>query len=183
MNYLISEVQSTYRLQGVEINDKHIEVIVRQMMRKVKVEDAGDTGFMSVRPTTRTKSFTRMSRLKSVLPTAKKVFVRQHSLSSSSVSQRPLLQQTASFQPHHSRKQQEFLQMPLSRVRLIRSSALKRMLSSVRLSLQVQVCRDMQMFSLRVILRQKSLRMTIQTMLSLLLKTMKLWTSDLTENI
>ena len=47
MDYLISEVQSTYRLQGVEINDKHIEVIVRQMMRKVKVEDAGDTGFMS----------------------------------------------------------------------------------------------------------------------------------------
>ncbi len=47
MNYLISEVQSTYRLQGVEINDKHIEVIVRQMMRKVKIEDAGDTKFMS----------------------------------------------------------------------------------------------------------------------------------------
>ena len=47
MNYLISEVQKTYRLQGVEINDKHIEVIVRQMMRKVKVDDAGDTGFMS----------------------------------------------------------------------------------------------------------------------------------------
>jgi DNA-directed RNA polymerase subunit beta' len=47
MNYLISEVQSTYRLQGVEINDKHIEVIVRQMMRKVRIEDAGDTGFMS----------------------------------------------------------------------------------------------------------------------------------------
>ena len=47
MNYLISEVQSTYRLQGVEINDKHIEVIVRQMMRKVKVDDAGDTGFLS----------------------------------------------------------------------------------------------------------------------------------------
>jgi DNA-directed RNA polymerase subunit beta' len=47
MNYLISEVQSTYRLQGVEINDKHIEVIVRQMMRKVRVDDAGDTGFMS----------------------------------------------------------------------------------------------------------------------------------------
>ncbi|MBR1482156.1 MAG: DNA-directed RNA polymerase subunit beta' [Ruminococcus sp.] len=47
MNYLISEVQLTYRLQGVEINDKHIEVIVRQMMRKVKVDDAGDTGFLS----------------------------------------------------------------------------------------------------------------------------------------
>ena len=47
MNYLISEVQSTYRLQGVEINDKHIEVIVRQMMRRVRVDEAGDTSFMS----------------------------------------------------------------------------------------------------------------------------------------
>ena len=45
-DYLISEVQSTYRLQGVDINDKHIEVIVRQMMKKVKVEDAGSTDFM-----------------------------------------------------------------------------------------------------------------------------------------
>ena len=47
MNYLISEVQSTYRLQGVEINDKHIEVIVRQMMRRVKVDDGGSTNFMA----------------------------------------------------------------------------------------------------------------------------------------
>ncbi|MBR2714694.1 MAG: DNA-directed RNA polymerase subunit beta', partial [Ruminococcus sp.] len=45
-DYLISEVQSTYRLQGVDINDKHIEVIVRQMMKKVKVDDAGSTDFM-----------------------------------------------------------------------------------------------------------------------------------------
>ncbi len=42
-NYLIKEVQMTYRLQGVDINDKHIEVIVRQMMRKVKIEDQGST--------------------------------------------------------------------------------------------------------------------------------------------
>ncbi len=42
-DYLISQVQLTYRTQGVDINDKHIEVIARQMMRKVKVEDAGDT--------------------------------------------------------------------------------------------------------------------------------------------
>ena len=41
--YIIQEVQRVYRLQGVEINDKHIEVIVRQMMRKVRVEDAGST--------------------------------------------------------------------------------------------------------------------------------------------
>ena len=42
-NYLISEVQSTYRLQGVDINDKHIEVIVRQMMRKIRITDPGDS--------------------------------------------------------------------------------------------------------------------------------------------
>ncbi len=42
-NYLIKEVQKVYRLQGVEINDKHIEVIVRQMMKKVRVEEEGDT--------------------------------------------------------------------------------------------------------------------------------------------
>ena len=42
-NYLVKEVQRVYRLQGVDINDKHIEIIVRQMLGKVKVEDAGDT--------------------------------------------------------------------------------------------------------------------------------------------
>ena len=46
-NYLISEVQSTYRLQGVDINDKHIEVIVRQMLKKVKLDDAGDTDLIA----------------------------------------------------------------------------------------------------------------------------------------
>ncbi|XOQ48878.1 MAG: DNA-directed RNA polymerase subunit beta' [Eubacteriales bacterium] len=42
-DYLIEEVQRVYRMQGVDINDKHIEVIVRQMMKKVKIEDSGDT--------------------------------------------------------------------------------------------------------------------------------------------
>jgi len=42
-NYLLSEVQKVYRLQGVDINDKHLEVVVKQMTRKVKVEDSGDT--------------------------------------------------------------------------------------------------------------------------------------------
>ena len=45
-NYLIKEVQKMYRIQGVDINDKHIEVIVRQMMRKVRVKDAGDTNLL-----------------------------------------------------------------------------------------------------------------------------------------
>src|SRR5213594_1393696 len=44
--YLVDEVQDVYRLQGVSINDKHIEIIVRQMLRKVRVEDPGDSGFL-----------------------------------------------------------------------------------------------------------------------------------------
>jgi DNA-directed RNA polymerase subunit beta' len=44
--YLLQEVQRVYRMQGVDINDKHIEVIVRQMMRKVKIDDAGDTNLL-----------------------------------------------------------------------------------------------------------------------------------------
>ena len=45
-HYLLSEVQKVYRLQGVEINDKHLEVVVRQMTRKVKIEESGDTDFL-----------------------------------------------------------------------------------------------------------------------------------------
>ncbi|MCB0795926.1 MAG: DNA-directed RNA polymerase subunit beta', partial [Flavobacteriales bacterium] len=44
--YLVNEVQEVYRMQGVKINDKHFEVIVRQMMRKVEIEDPGDTQFL-----------------------------------------------------------------------------------------------------------------------------------------
>jgi DNA-directed RNA polymerase subunit beta' len=44
--YLVNEVQEVYRLQGVKINDKHIEVIVRQMLKKVKIDDAGDTDLL-----------------------------------------------------------------------------------------------------------------------------------------
>jgi len=45
-NYMVAEVQEVYRLQGVKINDKHIEVIVRQMLRKVDITSAGDTSFL-----------------------------------------------------------------------------------------------------------------------------------------
>jgi DNA-directed RNA polymerase subunit beta' len=44
--YIVNEVQAVYRLQGVKINDKHFEVIVRQMMRKVEIEDQGDSKFL-----------------------------------------------------------------------------------------------------------------------------------------
>ena len=46
-DYMIQEVQRVYRLQGVEINDKHIEVIVRQMLKKIRIEESGDTEFLT----------------------------------------------------------------------------------------------------------------------------------------
>ena len=45
-DYLVNEIQEVYRLQGVKINDKHIEMIVRQMLQKVEITDAGDTTFL-----------------------------------------------------------------------------------------------------------------------------------------
>lgn len=46
VEYVVNEIQEVYRLQGVKINDKHVEVIVRQMMKKVEIVDAGDTKFL-----------------------------------------------------------------------------------------------------------------------------------------
>ena len=45
-DYMLQEVQRVYRLQGVEINDKHVEVIVRQMLKKIRIENNGDTEFL-----------------------------------------------------------------------------------------------------------------------------------------
>jgi DNA-directed RNA polymerase subunit beta' len=45
-NYLVNEIQEVYRLQGVKINDKHVEVIARQMLQKVEIDDPGDTTFL-----------------------------------------------------------------------------------------------------------------------------------------
>src|SRR6185295_17802399 len=47
VEYLVSEIQEVYRLQGVKINDKHIEVIVRQMLQKVEITDGGDTTLLA----------------------------------------------------------------------------------------------------------------------------------------
>jgi DNA-directed RNA polymerase subunit beta' len=54
-SYLINEIQEVYRLQGVRINDKHIEVIVRQMLQKVEIEDPGDTTFLAGEQVDRTE--------------------------------------------------------------------------------------------------------------------------------
>ena len=53
--YIVDEVQDVYRLQGVKINDKHIEVIVRQMLRRVQVTDAGETNFITGEQVERSK--------------------------------------------------------------------------------------------------------------------------------
>ncbi|MCH5303662.1 MAG: DNA-directed RNA polymerase subunit beta' [Ruminococcus sp.] len=63
-DYLISEVQSTYRLQGVDINDKHIEVIVRQMLKKVRLDDAGDTDLISGQSYDKTTVLTANDKIK-----------------------------------------------------------------------------------------------------------------------
>ena len=46
-DYLVNEIQEVYRLQGVKINDKHIEVIVRQMLQKVEIDEPGETTFLA----------------------------------------------------------------------------------------------------------------------------------------
>jgi DNA-directed RNA polymerase subunit beta' len=60
--YLVDEVQEVYRMQGVKINDKHFEVIVRQMMRKVEIEDPGDTKFLERQAVMKASSWRRTTR-------------------------------------------------------------------------------------------------------------------------
>ena len=61
--YIVDEVQDVYRLQGVKINDKHIEVIVRQMLRRVQVTDAGDTDFITGEQVERSKLYDENDRV------------------------------------------------------------------------------------------------------------------------
>ncbi len=61
--YIVDEVQDVYRLQGVKINDKHIEVIVRQMLRRVQVVDAGETNFITGEQVERSKLFDENDRV------------------------------------------------------------------------------------------------------------------------
>jgi len=61
--YLVNEIQEVYRLQGVGINDKHIEVIVRQMMRKLKIVDSGDSKFLETERVERVEFFIENERL------------------------------------------------------------------------------------------------------------------------
>ncbi|MBI4708449.1 MAG: DNA-directed RNA polymerase subunit beta' [Candidatus Omnitrophica bacterium] len=61
--YLVNEVQEVYRLQGVRINDKHIEVIIRQMLKKIRIEDPGDTEFLATQQVDKWKFHKENSRV------------------------------------------------------------------------------------------------------------------------
>jgi len=65
--YLVNEIQEVYRLQGVRINDKHIEVIVRQMMQKLEVDEPGDTKFLATDRVNRTDLFSENQRISNML--------------------------------------------------------------------------------------------------------------------
>ena len=65
-NYIVNEVQDVYRLQGVKINDKHIEVIVRQMLRRVEITNAGDTKFLKGEQVERSRMLDENDRMTAV---------------------------------------------------------------------------------------------------------------------
>ena len=111
-DYMLQEVQRVYRLQGVEINDKHIEVLVRQMLKKIRIEEAGESGFL---PGTMVDvlEFEDSERR----AWQQKDLSRQLVSRSCLVLLRHLLQRTHSFQQHHSRRPQRFLPKQLLRVR------------------------------------------------------------------
>src|SRR3970282_391734 len=68
--YISDEVQDVYRLQGVKINDKHIEVIVRQMLRRVEITDPGETGFITGEQAERAEGFEETVPRRSLRPAA-----------------------------------------------------------------------------------------------------------------
>ena len=104
-SYLLKEVQKVYRMQGVEIDDKHVEVMVRQMLRKVRIIEAGDTKLLPG-SLVDIHSFTDANR-----EAFKNVNVQQLLNQYCLVLQKRLLKLKASYQQHHSKKQLVYLQM------------------------------------------------------------------------
>ncbi len=149
-NYLIKEVQFAYRTQGVDINDKHIEVIVRQMLKKCTVDESGDTDLVAGTMVDVSAVDEANDKIEARIKAGEENLRRQLIFLFLWVSQKLLLQQIHSFRLHHSRKQQEFLPMLLSKVRVTRLSVLRKMLLSVNLFRQVPVW----MYSARLMLFQ-----------------------------
>ena len=100
-DYMIQEVQRVYRLQGVEINDKHIEMIVRQMLKKIKIEESGDSECPSREPPW-TFWITNDTERRALLAEGKEPAIGRQELCS--VSQKLLWLQIPSYRPPPSRK-------------------------------------------------------------------------------
>ena len=132
-SYLLKEVQKVYRMQGVEIDDKHVEVMVRQMLRKVRIIEAGDTKLLPG-SLVDIHNFTdaNRKRLKNVNA---QLLQNQYYL----VLLKHLLKQKASYLRLHSKKLLVYLLMLLLKVNAMTYLDLKRMLLSVNLSQLVQV--------------------------------------------
>ena len=96
--YLVNEIQEVYRLQGVAISDKHIEVIVRQMLRWVRIDEVGDTNFLLEQQVDRFRSARRMS------ASRRRVAVPPSGVRCCSASPRRLCRRTASSPPPASRR-------------------------------------------------------------------------------
>jgi hypothetical protein len=122
--YLVNEVQEVYRLQGVSINDKHIEVIVRQMLQKVEITDAGTTSLLSVSRST-VPSLTRST------PRSRPMAARRHPVFRfCSASPRPACRRARSFPPRRSRRPPAFSPKPPFPARWTRSKASRKTSSS-----------------------------------------------------
>mgnify|MGYP000473631417 CR=1 FL=1 len=100
--YIVDEVQDVYRLQGVKINDKHIEVIVRQMLRRVQITDPGDTHFIQVNRSNVPKCSMRTIEL------LRWANVRQRTKNVLLGITKASLRRTASFRQRLSKKQREY---------------------------------------------------------------------------
>ena len=118
--YLISEVQKVYRNQGVDINDKHIEVIGRQMLKKVRIEDSGDTdmftgSLVDMYEFEEKNRYTYSERKKPA--TGKRILL--------GITKASLATDSFSYQQHLSKRQQEFLQKQQLKARQIDLLGLK----------------------------------------------------------
>ena len=132
-DYLLREVQKVYRIRGVDINDKHIELIVRQMLKKIVVDEAGDSKFL---PGSQVDTI-EFRKLMRDLRKKERHLLQVLRLSLVLLRLHLLLHHLC--QLPHSRRQLRFLQMQLLTERLIHLLVLKRTLLLVNLSLPVQV--------------------------------------------
>ena len=123
--YLVNEIQEVYRLQGVNINDKHIEVIVRQMLQKVEIDDAGETDLHPGRAGRHASSWRRTTRRRSTPARSRRAGAR-----CCSASPRPRCRPAPSSRRRRSRRPRACSPRRRSTARSTRSTASRRTSSS-----------------------------------------------------